>query len=153
MHYVTKTYGHELGLSAAFRQHRATSHCRFIHGYPLSFKYTLGALTLCPNNWVMDFGGFKQVKQHLVDTYDHKMLIAEDDPHLDELAALAGLGLCDPIIVPFVGCEGFAQQEFDWFNHWLEYNHLDDIADRGLRLLSVEVREHAGNSAIVGELI
>jgi 6-pyruvoyltetrahydropterin/6-carboxytetrahydropterin synthase len=43
LHFVKKTYGHELGLSACFRQHRAKSHCRFLHGYPLSFTFTFAA--------------------------------------------------------------------------------------------------------------
>lgn len=33
----TKTYGHEVGLSCAFRQCRATHfHCRYLHGYAFS---------------------------------------------------------------------------------------------------------------------
>ena len=35
MYRSSKTYGHEIGLSAAFRQWRAQSHCRLIHGYAL----------------------------------------------------------------------------------------------------------------------
>lgn len=34
-HYSTKTYGHNIGLSAVFRQPHADSHCRFLHGYSL----------------------------------------------------------------------------------------------------------------------
>ena len=37
---VTKTYGHDLGLSCCFRQWGASSHCRFLHGYALSFSFT-----------------------------------------------------------------------------------------------------------------
>lgn len=39
----TKTYGHEIGLSAAFRQWRAESHCRFVHGYALAVKFVFEA--------------------------------------------------------------------------------------------------------------
>ena len=35
----TKTYGHDLGLSAAFRQWRAESHCRLIHGLHEVIEY------------------------------------------------------------------------------------------------------------------
>ena len=57
--YSTKKYGHERGLSAAFRQWRAESHCRFMHGYSLEFGFVFGAHELDENNWVVDFGGLK----------------------------------------------------------------------------------------------
>jgi 6-pyruvoyltetrahydropterin/6-carboxytetrahydropterin synthase len=55
LHFVKKTYGHELGLSTCFRQHRAKSHCRFLHGYPLSFTFTFAATQRDENGWVIDF--------------------------------------------------------------------------------------------------
>ena len=43
-YYSTKTYGHNIGLSACFRQpHADHSHCRFLHGYSLQFKFTFEA--------------------------------------------------------------------------------------------------------------
>ena len=37
----TKHYGHNIGLSAVFRQPNADhSHCRFLHGYSLAFTFT-----------------------------------------------------------------------------------------------------------------
>lgn len=149
MYLVTKTYDHALGLSACFRQHRAShSHCRFLHGYALSFKLTFAADELDRNNWVLDFGGLKEVKQFLVDHFDHKLAIAEDDPALDDLSALAGLGLADPLVLPFVGCEGFARFVYDWVDNWLTDKHCLECDFRSLRLVEVEVREHGGNSAI-----
>ena len=45
MNYVsTKTYGHEVGLSCAFRQHKADSHCAKLHGYALSVKVEFEAM-------------------------------------------------------------------------------------------------------------
>ena len=41
-YYSKKKYGHERGLSAAFRQWSAESHCRFIHGYSLEFEFVFG---------------------------------------------------------------------------------------------------------------
>jgi len=149
MFLVTKTYDHSLGLSACFRQWRADhSHCRFLHGYALSFKLTFAADQLDRNNWVLDFGGLKPVKAFLVDHFDHKLAIAEDDPALDDLAALAGIGLADPLVIPFVGCEGFAKFVYGWVDAWLGDAHPLECDIRGLRLVEVEVREHGGNSAI-----
>ena len=160
----TKTFGHDLGFSCAFRQWRAESHCHFIHGYALGFKFTFGANTLDHCGWVVDFGGLKDLKQILADTFDHKLLVAEDDPWLPvlrELCKTSGfLTLVDPdgltggegapppcadiVIVPATGCEAFARMVFDVTEQWLK------DAGFGPRcwLVSVEVSEHGANSAI-----
>lgn len=148
MFLVTKTYDHSLGLSACFRQWRASSHCRFLHGYALSFKLTFAADQLDKDNWVIDFGGLKPVKAWLCDNFDHKMVIAEDDPAIDDLGMLAGLGLADTLVLPFVGCEGFAKYVYDYVDAWLGDERPLDCDIRGLRLVEVEVREHGANSAI-----
>lgn len=158
-HRVTKIYGHELGLSACFRQWRAQSHCRFLHGYALSFKFVFEADTLDVNNWVTDFGGLKPLKQWLIDTFDHKLLVAQDDPYMDELTGLRGINLAQPLVVERVGCESFA--EIAWYK---AHELLPDLtnATQGayvnkagqpvprqprVRLIEVECREHAGNAA------
>ena len=39
----TKHYGHNIGLSAVFRQPNADhSHCHLLHGYSLAFTFTFG---------------------------------------------------------------------------------------------------------------
>ena len=49
--------------SAAFRQWRSThSHCQFIHGYNLTADITFECDNLDERNWVMDFGGLKDLK-------------------------------------------------------------------------------------------
>ena len=50
---VIKTYGNETGLSCAFRQWKATSHCSLIHGYALGFEVTFEASELDKRNWVI----------------------------------------------------------------------------------------------------
>ena len=52
----------ELG-SCAFRQWRADSHCKFIHGYRLVAKFWFECEKLDERNWVVDFGGLKELKQ------------------------------------------------------------------------------------------
>jgi 6-pyruvoyltetrahydropterin/6-carboxytetrahydropterin synthase len=148
MYSVTKTYGHELGLSACFRQWRAKSHCRFLHGYALSFKLEFEARELDANGWVFDFGALKPIKQFLCDTFDHKLVVAFDDPQLDEITALGGLGIASPLVIDHVGCEAFAFLVHRYTSGWLGREHTSDRLARQIRLASVEVREHAGNSAI-----
>lgn len=149
MYYVTKTYDHNLGLSACFRQPQAKSHCRDPHGYPLSFRLKFGAHTLDRDNWVIDFGGLKSVKAWLVENFDHRTVLAENDPFLDKFQAL--YAECDfaPILVlPFVGCEGFAKYVFEYVDDWLGQALPMECDIRGLHLAEVEVREHGANSAI-----
>lgn len=141
----TKTFGHDVGLSACFRQWRAVgSHCRHLHGYALAIRLEFAADELDARNWVVDFGNFKFFKKWLEDTFDHALLIAEDDPYKDELCALAGLDLVRPVVVENVGCEAFAKLIYDYAARWLEAN---GYAPR-VGLVSVEVREHGANSAI-----
>lgn len=140
----TKTYTHELGLSAAFRQWRAESHCRYIHGYALSFKLTFEADELDVRNWVVDFGSLKSFKNTLEFTFDHKLLIAEDDPEVDRLMDLDYHGLAQVRVLPKVGCEAFAEYVAGALDVWL----LDNGYAPRVRVVSVECMEHGANSAI-----
>lgn len=140
----TKTYGHEIGLSAAFRQHRAESHCRLIHGYALAIRLEFEAEELDVRNWVVDFGSLKSLKGILEDTFDHKLLVAEDDPALDIFLELGRLGLADVVQVPACGCEKFAEMIFEVTEIWLKDNGYSPR----VKLVSVEVKEHGANSAI-----
>lgn len=140
----TKQYGHEIGLSCAFRQWKAQSHCNLIHGYAIGVKFIFEAIELDARNWVVDFGSLKSLKGILEDTFDHTLLVAEDDPQKDEICALAGFGIAKVIVVPATGCERFAEMIYDVAEQWLKDN---GYAPR-VRLHSVEVKEHGANSAI-----
>lgn len=147
MYKSTKRYGHELGFSCAFRQHRADSHCRLIHGYALAFKFVFCSTSLDVRNWVVDFGGLKPLKQMLEDTFDHTLLVAKDDPERQHLQTLDMLGLARVVVVDATGCEATARLVFKVTEQWLK------DAGYGTRvwLESVEVAEHGANSAIYTE--
>ena len=139
----TKTYNHNIGLSCAFRQWRAKhSHCRFMHGYALSVRINFKGM-LNDRNWVYDFGDLKFVKQFLQDTFDHKTVIAEDDPELETFKELEEKGLIQLVVIPHVGCEKFAEYICKEIAPQIEVNSNERV-----KLMSVEVREHSGNSAI-----
>lgn len=140
----TKTYGHDIGLSCAFRQWKAPSHCRFIHGYALSVRLEFAAEELDHLNWVVDFGNLKPLKQKIVDTFDHKLIVAQDDPMLTELIALQGFGLAEVVILPHTGCERFAEHIANMAREWL----VEAGYSPRCRLSKVEVAEHGANSAI-----
>ncbi len=145
----TKTYGHEVGLSACFRQWRAThSHCRYLHGYALAITLTFEADELDHRNWVQDFGGLKEIKELLVRTFDHKTVVAFDDPDLEVFYKLCRDGIIDLVTIPAVGCEAFAKYVFEQVEAWLAKQASDDLLDEPrVMLASVEVREHGANSA------
>lgn len=140
----TKQFGHDLGISCAFRQWRAThSHCSKIHGYALAFKFTFEADHLDERNWVQDFGGLKELKEVLVDTFDHKLVVADDDPCKELFKALHESKVADVVILPRVGCEYFAEHAYHAAVALLKL-HLQ----QRIKLISVEVKEHGANSAI-----
>lgn len=140
----TKTYGHEVGLSCAFRQWRADSHCKLLHGYALSVKLEFSSEQLDPRNWVVDFGGLKEVKQWLQEVFDHTVVISEDDPMRSEFMYIQGMGLAKVVVLPAVGCEKFAEHIYWHVHGWLAQKGIA----ANVQLDSVEVREHGANSAI-----
>lgn len=142
MHQSGKTYGHEQGFSCAFRQWRADSHCNKLHGYALSFKLIFEADKLDKNGWVVDFGSLKSFKEWLASRFDHRTIVAEDDPDLQWFEAAHMRGVLSLVILPAVGCEKFAQQVYDRARLWLLENDLHDV-----RVASVTVAEHGANHA------
>lgn len=138
----TKTYAHSEGLSCAFRQWRADSHCNLIHGYALQVEIVFEADELDARNWVQDFGGLKHIKQWLHDNFDHTLCIAEDDPMFNELMHLQYLNLADVRVLPSVGCEKFSEYICKYVNAYVSTESAGRV-----RVRSVEVREHGGNSA------
>ncbi|CAB5226422.1 6-pyruvoyl tetrahydropterin synthase/QueD family protein [uncultured Caudovirales phage] len=133
----------ELG-SCAFRQFGAThSHCHLVHGYQLKAKFYFGCSELDSNNWSVDFGGLKQLKQILNDQFDHTLCIAENDPLLEVFQHLHNLGGCNLKIMSGVGIEKTAEWCFNAATQFLK----DTYGDR-CWVEKVEVYEHENNSAI-----
>ena len=139
----TKTYGHNIGLSACFRQPNAHSHCKFLHGYSLQFKFTFQAGELDDRNWVVDFGGLKPLKAWLEDTFDHKVVLDEADPHLSKFEFLAKNGLAELTILDGVGVEMFAKHAYNYADKLVR-----EMTDNRCWVVSVECAEHGANSAI-----
>jgi len=143
MYRSTKTYGHDLGLSACFRQWRAQSHCNLLHGYALAFTITFDCDKLDENGWVMDFGALKPVKTEIERLFDHTVLVACDDPELNRFVALNNAGMIQLVAVQRTGCEAFAKLVFDNVTTWLRSYQKGRV-----RVVSVECKEHGANSAI-----
>lgn len=141
----TKEYSHDIGLSCCFRQWKAHSHCNQLHGYSIGVKFTFGAVELDSTGWVVDFGSLKSLKGWLQDTFDHTLLVAEDDPKKDILLELDRVhGVAKVIEVPACGCEMFASMIFECTEIWLKDNGYSPR----VKLIAVEVKEHGANSAV-----
>ena len=131
----------ELG-SCAFRQPNAKSHCRFLHGYRLTAKFWFECTTLDDNNWVVDFGGLKPLKERLQKQFDDTTCIAGDDPNLLLFQKLDAAGACDLRVMPNgTGIERIAEYCYKLASEFISYSTNDRCWVR-----KVEVWEHAGNT-------
>ena len=140
------------GFSCVFRQWKAeTTHCKYVHGYGVSFKVWFEG-DLDERNWVWDFGGMKRAKgkidgmspkEWMDYMFDHTYIVASDDPHKDKFEKLARYGILQLREVPATGAERFAQFIYDKVNPFI----LKET-DYRVRIARVEFREHGKNSAI-----
>ena len=140
------------GFSCCFRQWKAeTTHCRFMHGYGISFRVTFEG-DLDDRNWVWDFGGMKRAKTKIdgmspkdwMDyTFDHTVIVAIDDPELNTFKALEALGVIQLRIVEATGAEKFAEFIFHKLNDFVQ----EETNDR-VKIIQVEFMEHGKNTAI-----
>ena len=140
MYRSTKTYQY---LPCAHRQWRDDGHCQYVHGYDRTVKIEFQCSSLDDKHWVMDFGALKEVKAFLEDTFDHTLLINEDDPQLEYFREMDRMGLCQLRVLPNVGMEGSAKYIFEWVEAWLKKNTAGRV-----QVYSVECRENDKNSAI-----
>ena len=144
MAFSTNTYGHNIGLSAVFRQPNADhSHCHLLHGYSLQFKFTFGCTDLDNKNWAVDFGGLKPLKAWLEDHFDHKLCIDKDDPMKDDLLLLELKGLAEIRQFDGVGAEKFAEHAWRFADKLVR-----EATDNRCWCESAECAEHGSNSAI-----
>ena len=139
------------GFSTVFRQWKAeTTHCRFVHGYGISFKvYFEGELD--DRNWVWDFGGMKRAKT-LIDgkqpkawmdyMFDHTMVIAEDDPEVEAFKQMDKAGVAQVRVIPATGAEKFAEYIYCNINEFVKTE-----TDNRVRVTKVKFMEHGKNAA------
>ena len=128
--------------SCAFRQPKAQSHCRSLHGYRLQSKLWFGCNVLDGNNWVVDFGSLKGLKKKFEDQFDHTTCISKDDPALNYFTDLQNEDICDLRVMDGVGIEKFAEWCFNVGN-----NYIKKMTGGRCWIDKVEVWEHEKNSA------
>tara|TARA_R110000772_G_scaffold132123_1_gene240687 strand:- start:67 stop:531 length:465 start_codon:yes stop_codon:yes gene_type:complete len=139
------------GFSTVFRQWKAKeTHCRFLHGYGISFKvYFEGELD--SRNWVWDFGGMKraktlinglQPKEWMDHMFDHTVIIAEDDPEVEAFKQMGNAGVAQVRIIPATGAEKFAEYIYCNINEFVKAE-----TDNRVRVIKVKFMEHGKNAA------
>lgn len=139
------------GYSCVFRQWKAEgTHCRFLHGYGVSFEVTFEG-ELDEKNWVWDFGGMKRAKgtidgmnpkEWMDYMFDHTTIIAEDDPKLDGFKTLNQLGIIQLRIIPATGAEQFAKFIYEKLNVFVK-----EETNNRVKVVKVKFMENAKNSA------
>jgi len=143
------------GFSTVFRQWKAEdTHCRFLHGYGISFKvYFEGELD--HRNWVWDFGGMKRAKTQIDGRspkawmdymFDHTLVIAKDDPYYDKFMKMDDDGIIQVRVIEATGAEKFAEYIFNKLNDFV----YEETEGR-VRVTKVKFMEHGKNAAYYGE--
>lgn len=140
------------GYTICFRQWNAKhSHCKFLHGYAISFKLYFKADGLDENNWVWDFGWLKNkdfkidgmpAKEWFSYMFDHTVLISEDDPALDKFEKLDKDGIIKLRIIPKQSCEKMSEFIFNKVNKLVK-----EITQGRVKLHRVDTFEHNKNCA------
>ena len=143
------------GYSCVFRQWKAEgTHCRFLHGYGVSFRVWFEG-ELDYRNWVWDFGGMKRAKGTIDGMnpkawmdymFDHTTVIAVNDPYLDKFKQMDKDGIIQLRIIPAVGAEQFAKYIYDKLNTFVQ-----EETEGRVRVTQVEFMEHNKNTAIFQE--
>ena len=143
------------GFSVVFRQWRAEqTHCRFVHGYGISFKvYFEGELD--NRNWVWDFGGMKrattlidgkQPKAWMDYMFDHTLIVAEDDPEVEAFKQMDEAKVAQVRVIPATGAEKFSEYIFKKLNEFVKTE-----TDNRVRVIKVKFMEHGKNAAYDSE--
>ncbi|MFP5457660.1 MAG: 6-pyruvoyl trahydropterin synthase family protein [Bacteriovoracia bacterium] len=130
------------GFPCTHRQWRAESHCRFVHGYSRDFYFEFACKERTVEGWVVDFGGLKELKKLLEDTFDHTFLAAQDDPELSIWQDLDRRGVIQLRVLPNPSMEGTAVWAYE------KANEIVQRTTKGRAWVTlVEVRENEKNSA------
>ena len=138
----TKRFG---PITTGHRQWKDKGHCSFVHGYGRYIRLTFEASELDERGWVMDFGNLKDVKKWIESEWDHRVLIAADDPLLSDLQELESKGgiylnVLDDGYYP--GIEESCRYLYDKLNPIVK-----DKTNNRVEITRVEVWEHENNHA------
>ena len=134
-------------ISVGHRQWRDKGHCAWVHGYGRYIQFTFEG-ELDERQWVMDFGDLRDVKQWLEEQWDHRLLLASDDPHLGQFKNMHALGTMSINVMDVDKGWGPGIESSCKF----VYDHVQPIiaqkTNGRVTLTKVEIWEHERNSAV-----
>ena len=134
-------------ISVGHRQWRDDGHCAWVHGYGRYIQFTFEG-DLDERQWVMDFGDLKDVKQWLEEQWDHRVMIASDDPQLDKLKEMHDLNIMNINVMDVEKGWGPGIEASCKF----VYDHVQPIITQKtngrVKITKVEIWEHERNSAV-----
>ena len=126
---------------------RDSQKCAWCHGYSRYIEFTFDG-DLDEKQWVYDFGDLKFVKNWLEENWDHKTLIASNDPKLEKLKEMESENLIKLTIVDITqgwgpGIEGSCKWVYDVINPIIREKTSGRVS-----ISKIQVWEHEHNSAI-----
>lgn len=135
-------------ISTGHRQWKAENHCRFIHGYGRYIEFLFEG-EQDDKSWIVDFGGLKGIKKQIEEAWDHKTLIASNDPKLDLILQMEKEGLLAVTIMDIdkghtPGIEGSCKWAMDTFNPMIQ-----EMTDGRCYIKQIRIWEHENNSALI----
>ena len=86
-------------ISTGHRQWKDDGHCSFVHGYGRYVEFTFACEERDERDWVMDFGDLRDVKKWLEEQWDHRLLLAHDDPFIGLFEGLHKVGVANINII------------------------------------------------------
>jgi 6-pyruvoyltetrahydropterin/6-carboxytetrahydropterin synthase len=143
----TSTKEYHDAFPCAYRQYKADSHCRFLHGYAFSMKFYFGTNDLDFRNWAADYGGLQELKHILESQFDHTTLCSSDDPEIEWYKEAEKRGIMKLTILPKLGCEALADYLYKYVNGVYIPDMWGDSESSRLWCYRVEVRETQSNMA------
>ena len=138
----TKRFG---PITTGHRQWKDEGHCSYVHGYGRYIRLTFEASELDERGWVMDFGDLKGDKKWIESEWDHRVLIAADDPLLSDLQELESKGVLYLNVLDdgyYPGIEESCRYLYDKLNPIIKKK-----TNNRVEITRVEVWEHENNHA------
>ena len=131
-------------ISTGHRQWKDDDHCKFVHGYGRYVEFTFCCEERDERGWVMDFGDLKDIKRWIEAEWDHKVLIASDDPLLQQLKELESHGGILLNVLPdgyYPGIEESCRYLYDMLSPMIQKK-----TNNRVEITRVEIWEHENNS-------
>ena len=120
----TKTYRN---LPCAHRQWKNEGHCSFVHGYSREFIFHFAC---------------DELDKHIVfleHWFDHTLLLAEDDPLLDEFRDLESKGACDIRVLKSASIEYSAKFVYEFANELIRIQNNVPLSLKSVRMIKIQL--------------